>query len=232
MPRQGRRALPRAVLWDLDGTLVDSAKEHWESWQRALEAAGASVTYEQFRRTFGMRNDAILSHWLGPAITAADIQRIGDAKEVIYRDLVARGGLTPLPGARDWVTRLSERGWRQAVASSAPRANVEVVVRALGLGPSFSALVAGDDVTHGKPEPEIFLKAAARLHVPTARCVVVEDSPAGVEAARRAGMRSIGIGAPGFAQADLVAAALADLPPDTFDGLLDAVARRPPDGRR
>lgn len=224
MSHHGRPGWTRAVLWDLDGTLVDSAKEHWESWQRALGPEGATVTYDQFRGTFGMRNDAILARWLGPGVTSADIKRIGDAKEVIYRELVAQGGLTPLPGARDWITRLGERGWRQAVASSAPRANVEVVVKALGLGSRFGALVAAEDVTRGKPEPDVFLAAAARLDVPATQCVVVEDSPAGVEGARRAGMRSIGIGAPGFAQADLVVASLADLPDEAFDRVMRAVA--------
>jgi beta-phosphoglucomutase len=211
-------------LWDLDGTLVDSEAQHWESWQLALEPEGIRVTYEQFRQTFGQRNDAILSRWLGPGAEPAHIRRIGDTKEVHYRDLVARSGLVPLPGANDWIRDLHQRGWRQAVASSAPRANVEVVVTALGLGPYFDTLVAAEDVARGKPEPEVFLTAGARLGVSPSRCVVVEDSPAGVEAARRAGMRSIGLGAPGFAPADVVVASLSNLQRDIFDRLIDAAA--------
>ena len=210
----------RAVLWDLDGTLVDSAEQHWQAWRETLEAAGFSVTRAQFRETFGQRNDAILTRWLGTGITTAQVRVIGDAKEARYRDLVATAGLTPLPGAADWVGRLARGGWRQAVASSAPRLNVEVVVRALGLAARFGALVAAEDVEHGKPAPDVFLAAARRLGVPPARCVVVEDAPAGIEAARRAGMPSIGVGPAGFAPAEVIVASLEDLPPKTFARLI------------
>ena len=208
------------MLWDLDGTLVDSAEQHWESWRYALEAEGFAVGYDQFRQTFGMRNDAILSGWLGSRASPADIKRIGDAKELRYRELVVSGGSSPLPGAAEWVHRLRGKGWRQAVASSAPRANVDVLVKVLGLAEDFDALVAAEDVKRGKPEPEVFLTAAARLQVPADCCVVVEDAPAGIEAAGRAGMHSVGIGPPGFAPADLVVASLAELPDDAFDRLI------------
>jgi beta-phosphoglucomutase len=212
--------MTRAVLWDLDGTLVDSAEQHWQAWRDTLEAAGLGVTPEQFRETFGQRNDAILSQWLGAGVPADRRRTIGDAKEARYRDLVAGGGLTPLPGAGEWVRRLARAGWRQAVASSAPRRNVEVVVAALGIAEHFGALVAAEDVTHGKPAPDVFLAAAGRLGVPPARCVVVEDAPAGIEAARRAGMASIGVGPAGFAPADVVVASLEELSAQAFDRLM------------
>jgi len=208
------------VLWDLDGTLVDSVEEHWQAWREIVEADGLTVTREQFRETFGQRNDAILARWFGDAVAAERCHAIGHAKEARYRELVAEGGLVPLPGAAEWVRRLARAGWRQAVASSAPRLNVEVVVRALGLSEFFGALVAAEDVVHGKPAPDVFLAAAARLEVPAARCVVVEDAAAGVEAARRAGMRNIGIGSAGFAPADAIVASLDQLPADTFYWLL------------
>jgi beta-phosphoglucomutase len=210
----------RAVLWDLDGTLVDSAEQHWQAWSETLAAQGLTVTRAQFRQTFGQRNDAILARWLGDAIAAERRRDIGHAKEARYRELVAQAGLVPLPGAAAWVERLSAAGWRQAVASSAPRLNVQVVVQALGLGAHFGALVAAEDVTHGKPAPDVFLAAAERLGVPPAACIVVEDAAAGVEAARRAGMRSVGLGRAGFAPADIVVASLEDLPPDALDRLI------------
>jgi beta-phosphoglucomutase len=209
------------VLWDLDGTLVDSAEQHWVAWRETLEAAGFTITRAQFRQTFGQRNDAILGRWLGDGVPAGRRRELGDAKEARYRELVAARGLTPLPGAAEWVHRLERDGWRQAVASSAPRLNVEVVVRALGLVGQFGALVAAEDVVHGKPAPDVFLAAADRLAVPPARCVVVEDAPAGIEAARRAGMRSIGVGAAGFAPADVVVGSLDLLPGDAFDRLIE-----------
>lgn len=210
----------RAVLWDLDGTLVDSAEQHWQAWHETLGASGFTVTHAQFRATFGQRNDAILQQWLGDAVPA-DLRRdLGNRKEARYRELVATFGLTSLPGAAEWVHRLRAEGWRQAVASSAPRLNVEVVVRALRLGDCFGALVAAEDVAHGKPAPDVFVTAAARLGVEPARCVVVEDAAPGIEAARRAGMPCVGVGQQGFAPADVVVQSLDQLPESVFAGLL------------
>lgn len=210
-----------AVLWDLDGTLVDSEKLHWEAWQRTMAAEGLSITWEQFKATFGRRNDSFVPEWLGAGATAERVARVGDAKEACYRRLVQERGLKAAPGAAAWVERLHRRGWRQAIASSAPRANVEVMLDALGLRPYFEVTVAAEDVTVGKPDPEVFLTAAARLRIPPQRCVVVEDAPAGIEAARRAGMRSIFLRrGEAAAQADLVVASLEELPPDAFEQLL------------
>ncbi len=204
----------------MDGTLVDSRALHWQSWREALAADGVAVTEAQFLATFGRRNDAILGGWLGQGATAERIRRIGDAKEAAYRRLVAERGLTPLAGVAGWVRRLAASGWRQAVASSAPRLNVEVVLRVIGLAPHFQALVAAEDVRHGKPDPEVFLTAAARLGVAPERCVVVEDVEHGIEAAHRAGMRAVGVG--GVDAGDVVVRSLAELPADAFDRLLDA----------
>jgi len=201
----------------MDGTLVDSRGLHWRSWQEALAAEGVPVSEAQFLATFGQRNDAILRGWLGPGATPERARRIGEAKEAAYRRLVVERGLAPLPGAADWLRRLDEAGWRQAVASSAPRLNLEVVLRVLGLERRFQALVAAEDVTAGKPAPDVFLTAAARLGVEPARCVVVEDAEAGIEAARRAGMSSVGLG---VRSADLAVASLAELPADAFEELV------------
>lgn len=210
----------RAVLWDLDGTLVDSGEYHWQSWRDTLAAEGVAVTRQQFLDSFGQRNDRILRAWLGDRTPPAAIARIADAKESAYRRLAAEGGLTPLPGAADWVRRLHAAGWRQAIASSAPRLNVEVMLRALDLDGLLDTFVSAEDVTIGKPDPQVFLAAAARLAVPPDRCVVVEDAVAGVEAARRAGMRCVGVSASADLDADVAVKSLADLAPDAFDRLL------------
>lgn len=210
-----------AVLWDLDGTLVDSAEYHWRSWRDTMAAEGVSITYEQFRASFGQKNDRILREWLGPNVDASRIQRIGDAKEEEYRRLAREGGLTPLPGARDWAERLHERGWKQAIASSAPRANVEVMLGVLGLSRDFEAIVSAEDVTAGKPDPQVFLKAAERVGVPPNRCIVVEDAAAGIEAARRGGMRSIGVSRTAVLDADVFVRSLADLADDAFESLIE-----------
>lgn len=211
---------PRAVLWDLDGTLVDSAEQHWQAWRETLEGQGLHVTREQFRETFGQRNDAILSRWLGTDIARDRLTRIGHVKEARYRELVAEAALVPLPGAADWVMRLARDGWRQAVASSAPRLNVEVVVTALGLSEYFGALVAAEDVEHGKPAPDVFLTAAQRLAVPPRRCVVVEDAAAGIAAGRHADMACIGVGRHEPACADIVVSSLEELAEGAFNHLV------------
>jgi HAD superfamily hydrolase (TIGR01509 family) len=210
-----------AVLWDLDGTLVDSGDYHWQSWRDTLAAENIGLTYEQFLASFGQKNDRILRGWLGADAAADRIERIADAKEAEYRRLAREGGLAPLPGAADWVARLKREGWRQAIASSAPRLNVEVMLEACGLAPFFDAIVSAEDVTAGKPDPQVFQTAAARLHASADRCIVVEDAAVGIEAARRAGMRSIGVGQGAALNADVAVRSLTDLPLDAFARLLD-----------
>jgi len=118
------------------------------------------------------------------------------------------------------VRRLRADGWRQAIASSAPRENVDVMLEPLGLDASFDAIASAEDVTAGKPDPQVFLIAAGRLQVVPARAIVVEDGAAGIEAARRAGMPSIGVSRTGSLAADVLVGSLADLPPDAFERLV------------
>jgi HAD superfamily hydrolase (TIGR01509 family) len=211
----------------MDGTLVDSEEYHWRSWKETLEREGMALTYEDFLASFGQRNDAILSKWLGTNARKEHIERIGDAKEVCYRELVRLEGLAPLPGAAEWVERLHGEGWRQAVASSAPRRNVETVLEALGLGRWFHATVSAEDVQIGKPDPQVFLVAATRVGASPQVSIVVEDAAAGVEAARRAGMRSIGVGKNAqHLGADLAALKLSDLPADAFASMLARVSHK------
>ena len=209
-----------AVLWDMDGTLVDSEEYHWLSWRDTMQLEGVSITHDQFLKTFGQRNDSILPQWLNAGATPESIIRIGDSKEELYRKLVHEGRIEPLPGVLDWIERLREQGWRQAVASSAPRKNIEVVLDAMGLAGFFDALVSAEDVTAGKPDPQVFQKGAERLGIAPARCIVVEDAVPGVEAARRAGMRCIGVSrTAALTGADVVVRSLTDLPPKAFEDL-------------
>ena len=214
--------MARAVLWDLDGTLVDSAEFHWLSWRDTMAAEGVSLTYQQFLDTFGQKNDRILPGWLGSGADAARIRRVGDAKEAEYRRLASVHGLRPLPGASSWVRRLRAQGWQQAVASSAPGENVGVMLRALALDGMFEAIVSAEDVTRGKPDPQVFLAAAERLGVPRDRCIVVEDAAVGVQAARSAGMRCIGVSRAVVLDADIAVSSLLELPSDAFDRLVAA----------
>jgi beta-phosphoglucomutase len=205
----------------MDGTLIDSADYHWRSWRDALAREGRSVTYKEFTATFGQRNDAILRQLLDPNISDAEIARIGGAKEQDYRSIVREEGISFLAGARDWLERLHVAGWRQAVASSAPPANIITILEVLDASHFFDALVSGEEVVNGKPAPDIFLRAAEKCGVAPQRCIVVEDAPAGVEGGRRGSMRTIGVlTSHEHLEADIVVRSLADLPADAFDSLV------------
>lgn len=216
--------MSRAVLWDLDGTLVDSEEFHWLSWRDTMRAEGVELTYPQFLASFGQRNDRIVPAWLGPGVEVARMNRIGEEKEAEYRRLAETHGLKPLPGAVEWLTALKATGWKQSIASSAPLVNVEMMLRVAGIAGYFDAFASAEDVTIGKPDPQIFLRAAAKLDVPPARCIVVEDAAAGVEGAKRGGMRCIGVTKNGRLDADVFVRSLEDLPPDAFDRLLGSAA--------
>jgi beta-phosphoglucomutase len=213
----------RAVLWDMDGTLVDSADYHYRAWQAAMAELGRGLSRAEFAATFGQRNDAILRRYIGPQVTPEEIQRVGDAKEAHYRSLVRAGGIVALPGVREWLARLQAAGWRQAIASSGPRLNAAAIMDALSLRAAFDAVITAEDAVHGKPDPEVFLVAAARLDVDPTCCVVVEDAPAGIEAGRRGGMRTLGVlTTHPRLDADRVVRSLTELEEDAFECLLDA----------
>jgi len=214
------RAASRGVLWDLDGTLVDSGDYHWRSWRDTMRGEGVELSYQQFLDSFGQKNDRILSTWMGAAATEDVIRRIGDAKEALYREFAIAEGLAALPGAAAWVERLHAAGWKQAIASSAPKENVRVMLDVLKLDHYFDAIVSAEDVTAGKPDPQVFLAAAAKLHTPPASCVVVEDAAAGIEAARRAGMKCIGVSTSSVLPADVFVRSLEELDLDVFEQLV------------
>jgi len=214
----------RAVLWDLDGTLIDSEELHWTSWRETMAKEGVALTRAEFLIQFGQRNEVGLHRWLGAAATPERVQKIASAKEERYRELIRTRGISPLPGVTAWVHRLHDDGWLQAVASSAPRVNINAVLEALNATKVFQGIVSGNDVRCGKPDPEVYLKAAASVGVPPERCIVVEDAPAGVEGARRAGIRSIGVNRNGVhLPADLVVSSLELLEADAFEKLLGSV---------
>lgn len=212
---------PRAVLWDLDGTLIDSGEHHYEAWRQTTAALGLPMDRASFAASFGKKNDVILRELVGAQGSDDLIRRIGDEKEEIYRRLVRERGIGLLPGAALWLQRLEDAGWRQALATSAPCGNIDSILPGLGLDRFFAAVVSGDEVAAGKPDPAIFLEAARRLDAAPAACIVVEDAPAGLLGARRAGMRTVGVLSSHFSalDADLVVPGLTELPDDAFDRL-------------
>jgi beta-phosphoglucomutase len=208
----------------MDGTLLDSAEYHWLAWREALAAEGYDLTHDDFAATFGQRNDTILRAHFGPDFPLSEVDRIGGLKEARYRELVRTRSVQALPGVRRWLNRLKAAGWRQAVASAAPRLNIETILAALDIADRFEAIVSAEDVQRGKPDPQVYLTAAARVETPSARCIVVEDAPAGVEGAHRAGMRAIGVlTTHASLAADLTVRTLDELPDDAFEKLLRKV---------
>lgn len=180
-----------AILWDMDGVLVDTGDLHFQAWRRLLGELGQSLTEEEFRATFGLRNDLTLRDLLGD-VPAEEIERLSQRKEAFFREDAA-GRVRPLPGAVELVRRARKAGRRMALVTSTPRANIDLVLQSAGLAGAFDAIVAAEDVSQGKPDPEGFLLAARMLSVAPERCLVVEDAPGGIEAARRAGMRSLAV---------------------------------------
>ncbi len=164
------------------------------------------------RASFGLRNDAILGRLL-PSADEAELQALADEKEAAFREL-AHGALEALPGVRELIAFLAEQQVPRAVVTSTPRENLTMILDGLALASSFETLVTGEDVLHGKPDPEGFVLAASRLEVERAACVVIEDAPAGLQAAKAAAMRAIGVTtthpAPDLGDADLVVGSLAE----------------------
>ncbi len=211
------------VLWDMDGVLVDSGEFHYRAWVQALRREGIPYSRERFQATFGMDNRTSLTTLLGHAPEAAWLQRVSDEKEAAFREAI-RGRARPLPGVVNWLGRLKAAGARQAVASSAPPANVDLLVDSLGLRTIFDAVVWTGDMP-GKPDPAVFLEAARRIGVPPERCVVIEDAVAGVAAARRGGMKCIAVTNTNtrraLRDANVVVDSLADLTDEAFTALLN-----------
>jgi HAD superfamily hydrolase (TIGR01509 family) len=219
----------RAVLWDLDGTIVDSGDLHWHAFQETMAGESIALTYEEFASFFGWKNDRILTRLLGPDASPKRITRLGHEKEMAFRRLAAERGVQALPGAAEWIARLRADGWRQSIASSAPRDNITAMLAALGLTDAFDGIVAAEDVSTGKPDPEVFLTAAARLGAAPGTSIVVEDAEAGVEGARRAGMKSIGVSRLTTLPADVFVRSLTELDAGAFAQLIGVVSG---DGQR
>ena len=180
-----------AVLFDLDGVLVDSRPQHMAAWQQLARERGLKHAEDYFHRTFGLRNDAIIGG-LASGLTAEDVRAMAERKEELFREQ-ARGRIQPLPGVRELLSFLADHDVPAAIVTSTPRANLTMILDTLDLPGRFDALVAEEDAAKGKPDPEGFLVAAQRLGVAPADCVVIEDAPAGIQAAKAVGMRAIAV---------------------------------------
>ncbi|MEJ2383743.1 MAG: HAD family phosphatase [Xanthomonadales bacterium] len=181
------------ALFDWDGVIIDSSAQHEESWERLADEIGKPLPDDHFVRGFGMKNQVIIPTILDWTDDPDEIERYSLRKEALYRDIVRRDGIRPLPGVRDLLQRLADQGVPCSVASSTHRENIETIFEATDLGPFFSAVVTAEDVSHGKPDPEVFLTSASRIGRDPARCVVFEDAHVGIEAGLAAGCRVIAV---------------------------------------
>ncbi len=206
-----------AVLFDLDGVIVDSRPHHLSAWHQLAREAGLAHAPDYFTQTFGLRNEPII-RGLSADIDAARLRELAGRKEQLFR-AAASGDLELLPGVRELLLFLDEQDVPTTVVTSAPRANLDMVVEALNIGGHFQALIAEEDAAKGKPDPEGFLVAALRVGVSPESCVVIEDAPAGLQAAKAGGMRAIGVTTTHPA-ADLGAADL------VVDSLSEEIVRR------
>jgi beta-phosphoglucomutase len=180
------------VIWDVDGTLVDTAELHFQAWCVLAREIGKPYTREDFAGTFGWRNPEIIPGLFGRDLTTQQIEALGQRKEDLYRAEACRG-VNLLPGVRSLLEDLHSAGFLQAIGSSAPRANLEMILDLTQTRQYMKAIVGLEDTQRGKPDPEVFLRAAEGLGLPPHRCLVLEDAPVGIQAARAAGMPAIGV---------------------------------------
>ena len=184
-----------AVLFDWDGVIIDSSRPHEESWERLAAEEKKTLPSDHFTVGFGKKNEWIIPHllrWTAPD-DGAQVKRLSLRKEALYREIIVERGLKALPGVHEFLARLKAAGVPNCIGSSTHRENITTILGVLGFEGLFGGMVTSEDVTHGKPHPDVFLKAAANTGVPPARCVVFEDALPGIEAGHAGGMKVVGV---------------------------------------
>jgi beta-phosphoglucomutase family hydrolase len=182
-----------AAVFDWDGVIIDSGRFHEKSWELLAREEGRALPDSYFKRGFGMANEGFIPRVLRWTQDPRDVMRLGDRKEELYRELIRDEGIEPLPGVERWLEALHAGRVQCVVASSTCRLNIVTALELIGLADHFAAIVAADDVSRGKPAPEVFLRAAEKIGMPSAQCVVFEDTHIGIEAAHAAGMKVVGV---------------------------------------
>jgi len=213
----------RAVIWDLDGVIANTTTYHLKAWRETFRKRGVEFNKDNFRHSFGLRNDDIIPVILGREMSRKEIDRISYEKEAMFRQLIGNK-IKPLPGAIELMKSLAGTGFQQALASSTPRENIRLVIGSLGIEDYLRCMIAAEDVSLGKPDPQVFLLAAKRLGVEPGNCIVIEDAVAGVAAARRAGMRCLAVTTThpraSLGEADLIVDSLVEVSVDDMERLL------------
>jgi len=181
------------AIFDWDGVIIDSSRYHEKSWNLLASEEGLSLPPGHFQKSFGMRNEMIIPQILHWTNDPGEIHRLSLRKEALYREIMMKENLIALPGVVEFLTVLKDLSIPCAIGSSTHRLNIQVALQQLGIGDFFDGIVCGEDVTEGKPSPQVFLIAAERIKCNPRHCVVFEDAPAGIAAAHNGGMKAVGI---------------------------------------
>lgn len=180
-----------AVIFDMDGTLVDSTEADYLAWKHTFADYGIELTYNDYFPLLGKRSSDVAT-----TVLNLNEERAAEAlqkKADYFTEIITQNGISTIPNALDFVKKIRSYNLKIALATSSRKTKMKVVLERTGLLPFFDVLVSGDEVINGKPAPDIFLLAAERLGIEPAHCWVVEDAVNGVKAAKQAGMRCLAI---------------------------------------
>ena len=180
------------VIFDVDGVLSDTGPVHYESWKKLADEIGVEFNWEFFEETFGQKSVPITRKLVGEVPSSRKIKKWADLKEYYYREMV-KDKLEPLSGVLTLLKDLRREGFKLAVGSSGPPANVDLLLKSLNIKHFFDIIITSADVSKSKPSPDAFLKVAKKLNITSEHCLVIEDAPVGIEAAKRANMKVIAL---------------------------------------
>ena len=181
----------RAVIWDMDGVIVDSEPHHFQSWKNVLKHYSFNVSEAQLRRMFGMTSPEVVRILFGADVKEEFVSRLCEEKELLFREAFQESAAY-LPGVEYWLSTFKQAGIRQALASSGSQENIDAVLDALGTRRFLDVVVSGKNLP-SKPDPAVFLMAAQQLGRQSDVCLVIEDSIAGVAGAKAARMKCLAV---------------------------------------
>jgi beta-phosphoglucomutase family hydrolase len=186
------RQSKKTILWDMDGVIADSSSFHFAAWQEAFAKRGIKFPKQDFTKLFGARNDFIIGSIIGRELPEGVVKIMVEEKEENFRRK-ATGNIKPFPGVVRLLNAIKKGNFKLGLVSSAPKENIDLVLSELKLEGIFDCIVYGQEVSESKPSPQIYLLAAEKLKVTPNDCMVIEDSPLGVRAAKTAGMKCLAI---------------------------------------
>lgn len=185
--------MKQAVIFDMDGVIAHTNPWHSLAFREFFKKRDLYPTDAEFaEHMFGKSNSYILKHFLGRPVTGDEFTAMEEEKEGLFREIYAPH-VKDIDGFLDFLAGLKQAGLKTGVATSAPRANLDLIMGKLGFGPQMESVMASENVTRHKPDPEVYLKSAANLGAEPAHCLVFEDSFSGITAARNAGMKVVGV---------------------------------------